>query len=226
MRFADLARHARRHDLDLGRYRAGGLELLDVFIDLHRFGGGLADRLEPAGPGRPRRDEPDMADDRDALGRELGDRVEAAGAIERVPADHQVLVRGAQIILIGAVLAVDEPDLNETVARRLAHRGRPEVFDDRQDINAGRGRRSRFFRRFDEQHRQLPLALELAQVADRQPIVFRQSHAIPSTMSHSIGQERREAETPRPRGVTRRPPASGARRGRRREFATSSPSTR
>ena len=66
-----------------------------------------------------------MADDGDTLGRELRDRIEAAGAIERVPADHQVLVRGAQIILIGAVLAVDEPDLNETVGRRLAHRSRP-----------------------------------------------------------------------------------------------------
>ena len=176
VRFADLARHARRHDLDLGRDRARGLELLDVVIDLHRFGGGLAHRLESAGPCRPRGDEPDMADDRNSFGRELGDRVEAAGAIERVPADHQVLVRGAQIVLVGAVLAVDEPDLHETVARRLAHRGRPQVFDDRQNINAGRGRRGRLFRRFDEQHRQLPLALELAQVGDRQPIVFRQSH--------------------------------------------------
>ena len=148
----------------------------DVVINLHGFGGGLAHRLESAGPCRPRRDEPDMAHDRYALGRELGDRVEAAGAIERVPADHQVLVRGAQIILIGAVLAVDEPDLHETVAGRLAHRRRPQMLNDRQNINAGCGRRGRFVRRFDEQHRQLPLALELAQVGDRQPIVFRQSH--------------------------------------------------
>ena len=119
-----------------------------------------------------------MAHDRYALGGELRDRVETAGAIERVPADHQVLVRGAQIVLVGAVLAVDEPDLNETVARRLAHRRRPEWLDDRENINAGRRRGGRFFRRFDEQHRQLPLALELAQVADRQPIVFRQSHSL------------------------------------------------
>jgi hypothetical protein len=59
-----------------------------------------------------------MADDGYAFGRELGDRVEAAGAVEGIAADYQVFVRGAQIILIGAVLAVDEPDLNETVARR------------------------------------------------------------------------------------------------------------
>ena len=49
-------------------------------------------------------------DDRYALGRELGDRIEAASAVERVPADHKVLVRGAQIVLVGAMLAVDEPD--------------------------------------------------------------------------------------------------------------------
>ena len=121
-----------------------------------------------------------MAHDRDALRRELRDRIEAARAIERVPADHQVLVRGAQIILVGAVLAVDEPDLHETVAGRLAHRSRPQVLDDRQNIDARRRRRGRFLRRFDEQHRQLPLALELAQVVDRQPFVFRQSHAMPS----------------------------------------------
>ena len=88
-------------------------------------------------------------------------------------------MRGAQIVLIGAVLAVDEPDLHETVARRLAHRGRPQVFNDRQNIDAGGGRRSRFFRRLDEQHRQLPLALELAQVVNRKPLMFRQSHAVP-----------------------------------------------
>ena len=66
-----------------------------------------------------------MADDRNALGRELGDRVEAAGAIECVAADHQIFVRGAQIVLVGAVLAVDEADLHEAVASRLAHGGRP-----------------------------------------------------------------------------------------------------
>jgi hypothetical protein len=85
-------------------------------------------------------------------------------------------VRGAQIVLIGAVLTVDEPDLNEAIARRLAHRERPEVFNDRQNINAGRRRGSRLFGRFDEQHRQLALALELAQIVDRQPSVFRESH--------------------------------------------------
>ena len=57
---------------------AGGLELLDVFIDLHRRGRRLADRLEAAGPGRSRRDETDMADDRNALGGEFPDRLEAA----------------------------------------------------------------------------------------------------------------------------------------------------
>ena len=179
MRFADLARHARRHDLDLGRDRARGFELLDVMIDMHRFGGGLAHRLESAAPCRPRRDEPDMAHDRNPFGGELRDRVETAGAIERVPADHDVFVRGAQIILVGAVLAVDEPDLYEAVARGLAHRGRPKVFNDRQNINAGCGRRGRLFGRLDKQHRQLPLALELAQVGDRQPIMFRQSHIVP-----------------------------------------------
>ena len=114
-----------------------------------------------------------MADDRNALGRELRDRIEAARAIERVPADHQILVRGAQIILVGAVLAVDEPDLNKTVARRLAHRRRPKVLDDRQNIDACRRCGGRFVVRLDEQHRQLPLALERAQVANRQPLVFR-----------------------------------------------------
>ena len=63
-----------------------------------------------------------MSHDWNPFGGELRDRVETAGAIERVPADHQVLVRGAQIVLVGAVLTVDEPDLNETIARRLAHR--------------------------------------------------------------------------------------------------------
>jgi hypothetical protein len=71
------------------------------------------------------------------------------------------------------VLAVDEPDLHEAVGRRLAHRRRPKVFNDRQNVDAGGGRRGRLFRRFDEQHRQLPLALELAQVGDREPSVFR-----------------------------------------------------
>ncbi len=66
-----------------------------------------------------------MAHDGYALGRELGDRIEAAGAVERVPADHQILVGGAQIVLVGAVLAVDEANLNETVARRRAHRRSP-----------------------------------------------------------------------------------------------------
>ena len=90
------------------------------------------------------------------------------------------------------MLAVDEADLDETVARRLAHRRRPEVLDDRQDVDARRGRRSRFFRRFDEQHRQLPLALELAKSRDSQPIMFRQSHAIPSPCpSHSATASRR-----------------------------------
>ena len=117
-----------------------------------------------------------MANDRNPFSGELCDRVETAGAVERVPANHQIFVRGAQIVLIGAMLAVDQPDLNEAITRRLAHRGRPQVFNDRQNINAGCGRRGRFFRRFDEQHRQLPLALELAQVGDRQPSVFRQSH--------------------------------------------------
>ena len=94
-----------------------------------------------------------------------------------------VFVRGAQIVLVGAVLAVDEADLNEAIARRLAHRGRPEVFDDRQNIDAGCGGRGGFLGRLDEQHRQLPLALKLAQVGDRQSSVFRQSHAVPSVCS-------------------------------------------
>ena len=113
-----------------------------------------------------------MTRDRNAFRRELRDRVEAAGAIKCVPANHEVLVRGAQIILVGAMLAVDEADLHKTIARRLAHCGRPKVFNDRQDIDARGGGRSRFFGRLDEQHRQLPLALELAQVGDRKPSVF------------------------------------------------------
>jgi hypothetical protein len=149
---------------------------------MHRFGGGLAHGLESAAPCRPRRNKPNMTDDRNSFSSELGDRVEAAGAVEGIAADHQVFVRGAEIVLIGAVPAVDEPDLHETVARRFAHHGRPQVLNDREDISAGGGRRSRLFRRFDEQHRQLPLALELAQVGDGQPIVFRQSHAIPSIL--------------------------------------------
>jgi len=156
-----------------GRDRPRSLELLDVMIDMRRFGGGLAHGLESAGPSRPRRDESDMANDRNPFSGELCDRVETAGAVEGVPANHQIFVRGAQIVLIGAMLAVDQPDLNEAIPRRLAHRGRPQVFNDRQNINAGCGRRGRFFRRFDEQHRQLALALELAQVSDRQPSVFR-----------------------------------------------------
>ncbi len=144
-----------------------------MLIDLQGFGGCLAHRLESAGPCRTRRNEPDVAHDRYALGRELGDRIEAAGAVEGVAADHEILVRGAQIVLVGAVLAVDEPDLHEAVARRLTHRRGPKRLDDRQNINAGRRRRGRFVDRLDEQHRQLPLALELAQIADCQPIVFR-----------------------------------------------------
>ena len=145
MRFAISLATRGWHDLDLGRHRSSRLELLDMVIDMLRFGGGLANGPESAAPRRPRRYEPYMANDWNSFGGELRDRVETAGAIERVPADRQVLVRGAQIVLVGAVLAVDEPDLNETLARRLAHRWRPQVFDDRQNINASSGRGSRLF---------------------------------------------------------------------------------
>ena len=69
------------------------------------------------------------------------------------------------------MLAIDEADLHETVARRLAHRGRPKVFNDRQDINAGRGRRRRLFGRFDKQHRNCRLPLSCAS-RDRKPTCF------------------------------------------------------
>jgi hypothetical protein len=66
-----------------------------------------------------------MADDGNAFGRQFADSVQARCAIEGVAAGHESRMGGAQIILISAVLAVDEADLDETVARRLAHRGRP-----------------------------------------------------------------------------------------------------
>jgi hypothetical protein len=77
-----------------------------VLIDLHRLLGRLADRLEASRPGRPRGDEPDMADDRNALRRELCNGLEAPGAIEGVASRHQPRVRRAQIVLIGAVQLV------------------------------------------------------------------------------------------------------------------------
>src|SRR3984957_17463072 len=80
----NLARHAGWNDLDLGRDRPPSLELSPVMVHMHRFGGGLAHRRESAAPCRPCGDEPDMADDRNSLGCELRDRVEAAGAIEGV----------------------------------------------------------------------------------------------------------------------------------------------
>jgi hypothetical protein len=62
-----------------------------------------------------------------------------------------------------------------------------------------RASRGRFVGRFDEQHRQLPLAVELAQVGDREPIVFRQSHSqIPSPAMAGIARL----------GVRDKPPAS------------------
>jgi hypothetical protein len=120
-----------------------------------------------------------MADDRNALSREFADRLEARGAIERVAADHQAGMGGAQIVLIGAALAVDEADLHEAVARRFAHRRRPQGLDDRENVDPRRRGGRRLVERLDEQHRQLPLALQRAQVGDRQSIVFRQSHRQP-----------------------------------------------
>ena len=159
--------------------RAGRFERLHVLIDALRFGGRPADRLEAAGPGRPRRDEADMADDGNAFGGKPGDRVQARSAIEGVAAGHQSGMGGAQVVLIGAVLTVDETDLDETVARRLAHLGRPQGLDDREDVDARRGGGRRLVQRLDEQHRQLPLALQRPQIADRHPPVLAHSHLAP-----------------------------------------------
>jgi hypothetical protein len=114
-----------------------------------------------------------MADDRNAFGREFRNRFQASGAVEGVAADHDASVRRAQIVLVGAALAVEEADLDETVAGRLAHLRRPHRLDDRQNVYAGLRGRRRLFERVDKEHRQLPLALERAQVGDRRPIVLR-----------------------------------------------------
>ena len=135
-----------------------------------------------------------MTDDRNPFGGELRDRVETAGAIERVPADHQVLMRGAQIVLVGAALTVDQPDLNKTVAGGLAHRRRPQVARRSTEHQCRPPTRQPPLRRFDEQHRQLALALELAQIVDRQPSVFRQSHAVPLSASLSDYARRSKAQ--------------------------------
>ena len=158
--------------------------------DGNRLRSRLADRLEAARPGRPRGDEPDMADDRNALRRELRNRVETPGAIEGVAAGDDAGMRGPQIVLVGAVLAVDEADLDETVARRLAHRRRPDRLDDREEVDAGRSGRGGFVRRIDEQHRQLSLALERAQIGDRLPIVFGQGHFVTPSRGLPAGMTR------------------------------------
>ena len=186
VRFETRSRRARARPRSRRR-GARGLELFDLLIDAHRLGRRAADRLEAAGPGRPRRDEADMADDRNAFGRELADRLKARGAVERVAADHQAGMGGAQIVLVGAVLAVDEADLHEAVARRFAHRRRPQGLDDRENVNPGRRGRRRLVERLDEQHRQLPLALEQAQVADRHSLVFRQRHPMNPLAPSALG---------------------------------------
>ena len=114
-----------------------------------------------------------MADDRTALVGEFCDSAETGRAIEGVAALHQTRVGGAQIVLVGAMLAVEEADLDETIAGRLAHRGRPHWLDDRQNVDAGRRSGGGLVEGVEIEHGQLPLALERAQVSNRHPVVFR-----------------------------------------------------
>ena len=120
-----------------------------------------------------------MADDGNAFGCKLRDRVETAGAIEGVAAGHDARMGGAQVVLVGATLAVDEADLDETITRRFAHLRRPDWLDDREDVDARRGGGRRLVQRLHEQHRQLALALQRPQVADRHPLVLAHSHLAP-----------------------------------------------
>ncbi len=186
MRF-EISAATRAGTTSISAATAGDLEPLDVLVDLHRLRRRLADRLEAAGPGRPRRDEADMADDGNALGGESCDRLQARRAIEGVAALHQSCVGGAQIVLGGAVLAIDEADLDETIACRLPHLGRPHRLDDRKDVDARRRSGGRLVEPVDIEHGQLPLALERAQVADRHAVVFRESQADPFRARRKVG---------------------------------------
>jgi hypothetical protein len=100
-----------------------------------------------------------MADHWNALGGKLGYRVEAAGAVECIAAEDQRGMGRAQIILIGAELAIDQADLDEAIPRRLAHLLGPDRLDVGENVDARRARRCRFLNRIDEQHRKLALCL-------------------------------------------------------------------
>ena len=113
-----------------------------------------------------------MADDRKAFRGQLRDRVEAGRAIKGVAAlDHRGM-RGPEVILVGAELAVEQTDLDETIAGGLAHRRRPDGIDDRENVDSRRRGRSRLVGRVDEQHGKLTLAFQGAQIGDGQSIVF------------------------------------------------------
>ena len=75
-------------------------------------------------------------------------------------------MRGTQIVLVGAEVAIDEPDLHEAVARGFPHLPRPNGADDREHVDARFTRRGRLLDLVDEEHGDLALAFQRAHVGD------------------------------------------------------------
>ena len=73
---------------------------------------------------------------------------------------------GAQIVLVGAELAVDQADLHEAAPRGLAHLRRPDRCDDRQHVDARSACRRGLVERVDEEHGDLALAFQRQHVGD------------------------------------------------------------
>ena len=107
-----------------------------------------------------------MANHGDAFGGEPGDDGKARRAVDAVAADAHDAVGGAQVVLVGAELAVEQTHLHEAAPGGGAHLRGPDRIDDREQVDAGGAGRRRLVGRVDIEHRQLGLALQGAEIGN------------------------------------------------------------
>jgi hypothetical protein len=107
-----------------------------------------------------------VADDRDALGREPLDDLQAGRAVHTIAAEQGGVVRGTQVVVSRLEMAILQSDLHEALACGLPHRRVPDRSFDRQHVDPRRGAGPRLVTILDVDHRKLSHALERADVGD------------------------------------------------------------
>ena len=165
--FGDLGRNLGRNHLDLDRKGARSLVTANLVVKPQCRFGGLANRTEPASPGRPRWHEPHVTNNRNVFAGEIFDGLQRARTINRVGAPVDRATRPTEVVLGCPGFQMRHPGHREDRRRHLPVVRVPnDLGRDRSDVDPDGLRRCGLVEAEGAQHRQLPLALLSAQIVD------------------------------------------------------------